>query len=118
MEHRALLNGMSDMVLSGYAAVPYHVDPMLEMQTPANDWSLNHQQAHNDALAALPQLYFYGFLNVPDPIPVGIRPGAVLIDANLTDEMQRQWWTFANQIEHTVAAATIAYPFDLFFPRW
>ena len=98
--------------------MPYHIDPMLEMQTPANDWSHNHQQAHNDALAALPEQYFYGFPTVPDPLPLGFRPGAVLIDMDLTDEMQRQWWTFANQIEHMTASLTIAPPFLLLFPRW
>lgn len=102
MAHRTLLISMSP--LTRFGQIPYMrmLDPMLDIQQPAVDWHLNHQQAHNDFMRVLPQSY--------GAKPVGLFIGGNVIDYNLDDEEQRQWWIHRNHTEHYVATGTISPP--------
>ena len=69
--------------------------PYFVMPEPYNDdWKLRHQYAHLDALSP-----------APPPTPLGKFGPPIpqnLTDVNLADPNQRDWWIFANHMEHWV----------------
>ena len=99
MTHRDALGVMSPLVR--FSVIPYFLDPLLNVGTPASFWHLDHQQAHNDAANNLPATY------LGDIIPLGISIGANLVDSNLDDPWNRSWWTFINHMEHYIGSNTI-----------
>jgi hypothetical protein len=99
MAHRNALGIMAP--LTRYSVVPYFVDPMLALAS-AGPWQLNHQQAHNDALADFPT-YF-------DSMHVGLRVGQNMVDTDLNDPVERSWFQFQNHMEHYIGAQTFAPP--------
>lgn len=98
MTHRNGLGVMSP--LDRFSAIPYFVDPMQNIGTPASMWHLDHQAAHNDALANLPTQF--------GASTIGLRIGGILRDYNLDNPDQRKWWEFANHQEHFVGGNTIS----------
>jgi len=116
--------------LSHYSVAPYFIDPP-GGDRPANKWSLNHQQAHDDALRNLPDQYGWRYYNTlviqPQPPPpqppvpplefptpqqvrYGLRIGGNLIDTNFANRWQASWWTFQNWMEHYVGSKSITPP--------
>jgi len=90
-----------DLALEGLSPIPpFSFDPMQGTDEPASPWHLQHQQAHNDFLAALP--------TSAGASSTGIPIGWILVDTTFSDPGQLQWWTFANQNEHLAAMAAIA----------
>ena len=102
MAHRLLFGGMAP--LDRFSVLPYLLDPMTE----ASKWNLNHGQAHDDALLTLPS-----YFGSPD---VGIPGTSLMVDANLSDEGKRTWWTFTNHHEHYLASGALE--LELVFPFW
>lgn len=87
--------------LTRFSALPYFIEPLPPPTPPfptdADDWNLNHQQAHNDFALALPAFYN------DSSIGFGIPNSQNLVDSNLNDPETRTWWTFANHQEHYIA---------------
>lgn len=96
MAHRNAFGVMSP--LNRFSVLPYFIDPMRK-DAPAQKWNLNHQQAHNDALQHLPSEF--------GSPTVGLFIGQNLIDTDLNDPRQRQWWIFQNHQEHYIGGNTI-----------
>jgi hypothetical protein len=87
--------------LTRFSVIPYFLDPIMPvMPTPADWWNLNHQQAHNDAMNALPYAYL-------SDIDLSFAVGANLVDTDLNDPEERSWWTFINHLEHFVSSNAI-----------
>jgi hypothetical protein len=95
--HRNALGVMSP--LDRFSSIPYFIDPMQDIATPGSMWHLDHQSAHNDALANLPTEF--------GASTVGLFIGQNLRDTDLDDPRQRLWWTFQNHMEHYVGGNTI-----------
>ena len=115
--HRTLLGGMAP--LDRFSALPYFTD----QANPRGIWSLNHQQAHQDALTSLPTWpwTFWGVGGNPPvepvPTPTGLSFGANLRDTNLTINPDAvPWWTFVNHQEHYLMQQVL--PQYLTFPFW
>lgn len=103
MAHRALMAVMGP--LHQWSVMPYFIDPASFDARPADKWSLNHQQAHNDFNAYLPAYTdqtLAAWTNNP-----GIPTSQILIDSRMKDEGSRQWWTFINHQEHLIATNVI-----------
>jgi hypothetical protein len=86
--------------LDRFSILPYLLDPFappLPGVIEAQDWNLDHQQAHNDAWNVLPS--FYGATQQE----AGLAIGQNLRDTNFTNPDQVRWWTFANHREHYIA---------------
>lgn len=97
MAHR---NGLGVMApLDRFSVVPYLLDPMSDISIPGGSWHLDHQQAHNDALANLPSQF--------GAATVGLHIGGILRDYDLDNTRQRLWWEFQNHQEHYVGGNTI-----------
>jgi hypothetical protein len=92
MAHRTNLGVMSP--LTRFSVIPYWLDPLANTEQPASAWHLDHQQAHNDSALHLPSAYL--------GTAVGIELHANLVDYDLSNPEQRQWWAFQNQLEHFV----------------
>lgn len=84
--------------LTRFSVLPYLLDPESDVSTPAGEWNLNHQQAHNDFLLTLPS--YFGATRTGIPI------SQVMVDVNLNDPEQRTWWEFTNLIEHQMGGQT------------
>lgn len=97
MAHRNALGVMHP--LTRFSIVPYLIDPMQAAGTPASQWHMNHQQAHNDALDNLPSAFGSG--------TTGLRVGGILADSDLDKPSQFRWWMFQNHTEHYVGGNTI-----------
>lgn len=94
--------------LSRFSVLPYLLDPESDVSVPAGNWNLNHQQAHQDFLLTLPS-YFGSTLT-------GLPISQVMVEANLNDPEQVEWWTFTNLIEHQMSGLSLplagwVYPF-------
>jgi hypothetical protein len=97
MAHRNALGVMSP--LTRFSVIPYLIDPMQHGNRPAGKWSLNHQQAHDDALRYLPSQF--------GSADRGLYIGQDLVDSNLDNPRQRTWWIFQNHMEHYIGGSTI-----------
>ena len=93
MAHRAYYQAMGP--LSRWSVLPYLLDPPSDTARRASKWHLNHQQAHNDAIQALPSGW--------ERPAVGIPSSQILVDSSLADPRSLTWWTFINHQEHYVA---------------
>jgi hypothetical protein len=96
--------------LSRFSLLPYMLDPFpYPKEQEAHPWNLNHQQAHNDALASLPKAFGAtdpeeeGEPVGPDPDDIGLSIGQILRDTNFDNARQVKWWTFQNHMEHYIA---------------
>lgn len=98
--HRVYLGAMAP--LTRFSILPYLLDPEIQVGQSASIWHLNHQVAHNDALATLPTFYRYSFIEIEEPAR-GLFMGPSVVDTNLDDASQRTWWTFVNHTEHIMA---------------
>ena len=111
MAHRNGLGIMSP--LDRFSIVPYLLDPMdPENPLSGDSWMLDHQQAHNDAMANLPTEF--------GASTIGLHIGGILRDYNLDNPEQRTWWTFQNHMEHYVGGNSISpnVPFPPPAPQW
>lgn len=98
MAHR---NGLGVMApLDRFSIIPYFIDPMLGNPTPADFWNLNHQSAHNDALANLPTTF--------GASTIGLHIGGLLRDTDFNNPGQRKWLEFQNHQEHYVGGNSIS----------
>lgn len=93
MAHRQLMAAMGP--LYQWAIMPYFIDPFLFDSRPAQNWPLNHQQAHDDFTKMLPA---YGAA-----LTEGIPTAQILVDSTLQDAGSRAWFTFGNHQEHLIA---------------
>ena len=107
MAHRQLYAAMSP--LSQFSVLPYFIDTP-EFGSPKS--LLNHQQAHEDALGALPS-FPRSMRGSPTPTPVGID-----MAGNLLDEGNEQWWHFVNHQEHYQAIDNLSDPSSWVYPFW
>lgn len=100
MAHRELLGVMGP--LSNLAVYPYDrmLDPMLNIEAPGARWHQVHQTAHGDAQTAVPTTY--------GSKDTGLLIGGNLIDYNLDDEEQRQWWLLQNHFQHYVMGSSVS----------
>jgi hypothetical protein len=69
MQHRQYFGIMGDHnkqgTLSQFSVLPYLLDPSFGTHLPAQSWNLNHQQAHNDFNADLPNTSSDGYTVTP-----------------------------------------------------
>lgn len=109
MAHREVMAVMAP--LNQWSTMPYFITPADWKASPANDWNLNHQQAHNDYASYLP-----GYQTALDP---GFTFQHILVDSNLSDPASRQWWTFLNNQDHYLAnEVVLPLPFALPTVPW
>jgi hypothetical protein len=117
--HRQLLGAMSepfftfqDLLVRGglsmFSALPYWVDPQLNVGM----WHLDHGQAHADAQTTL--VAWFGF--TPVELKTGMAPNPDFVDFDLKDPSHLQWWTHQNHVSHLTAQSTL--PLELVFPFW
>jgi hypothetical protein len=100
MAHREYFAIMSP--LDRFSALPYHLDaPPLDNQTPAGDWNLRHQIAHNDFTNALPPFWD------ASQVGFGIPADQNMIDGDWSAPGSRQWIIFVNHQEHFTANEAI-----------
>lgn len=94
-EHQKLVNAMN---ASTFSLPNYLLDPMPPgSMTGADMWSLNHQQAHDDAAR-----WF------------GVQPSLQLIDSTTQSQGPFQWFLFTNSQEHNaLSLAALRSGFDL-----
>lgn len=98
MAHRNALGVMAP--LNRFSIVPYLLDPIMpDEPTAGDDWNLDHQQAHNDALANLPTHF--------GASTIGLHIGQILRDTNFDNPEQRKWFEFQNHTEHYIGGNTI-----------
>jgi hypothetical protein len=100
--------------LDRFSVLPYLLDPFQPMPpdiVAAQNWNLNHQQSHNDALLNLPT--YYGA-----PVEIGLSVGQILLETNFDIPDQVSWWTFQNWMEHYIAD-NVMYPDNSWmWPFW
>ena len=98
--------------LSRFSVLPYLLDPVVDGPDPSSNWNLDHQQAHNDAIASFPPqpfiLYGRGTTVEPQP-PDGLPFNFILVDTDLNDQGQLPWWELQNLVEHQIMSS-IAQP--------
>lgn len=99
MSHRNALGVI--WPLPRFSVIPYFIEPEVKERgkKPSSSWHLDHQQAHNDALANFPSQY--------GSTQVGLHIGVDLRDYDLDRERTRKWWEFQNHMEHYVASNSI-----------
>lgn len=109
MAHRTVMQVMGP--LSRFSIMPYFIDPTDYNARPATRWHQTHQQGHDDFNNGVPA---YSTALTPR-----IPSSQILIDSNLQERGSRSWWTFANHMEHFVAAdAIVPIPEAVFLPWW
>lgn len=109
MAHRDVMAIMAP--LDQWSAMPYFIEPTDWKASPANDWNLDHQQAHNDYASYLPA---YSAASV-----AGFTWQHILVDSNLADQASLQWWTFLNHQDHFLAnSIVLPLPFALATVPW
>lgn len=98
MSHRLYMSIMAP--LTRFSGMPYFVEPRFDPSPPAAaNWRRNHQRAHDDLAN-----------HVPSDFPAaafGIPAWSNLVDTDLNDPGERQWWVFANFTEHRIADQTM-----------
>jgi hypothetical protein len=97
MAHRTLYAVMGP--LDQFSVLPYLIDPPQHTDVRASKWHLNHQQAHDDFILAVPAGY--------ENPAIGIPTSQILVDSDLSNPESRTWWTFANHQEHYIAEGTV-----------
>lgn len=99
MAHRQYLALMAP--LNRFSAIPYFIEPLPAptppFPRPADLWSLDHQQAHNDYQLSLPSIWG------TTEVGFGIPSTQNLIDTDLNAAESRSWWTHANHQQHYIA---------------
>lgn len=112
MAHRGVMAVMAP--LNQWSAMPYFITPADWKARPANNWNLNHQQAHNDYASFLPAYPSDTQPNIPSFMDQNI-----LVDTNMADPVSKTWWTFINHRDHFVANELILpLPFALVTVPW
>ena len=105
MAHRNYFGIMSP--LDRFSVLPYLLDPMGKV-SPADNWHLNHQQAHNDALTTIPTFFYgRGGLTPEEQVQAGLAIGQNIRDPDLNVYEAHSWWTFKNHMEHYVANGSV-----------
>lgn len=105
MQHREYFAIMKP--LSQFSIVPYFIDPaplpttLGQLPTPADMWNLDHQRAHDDFDAALPDHW------TSQGVGFGILASQNLVDSDLNTPEGRTWWTFVNHQDHYIANSAI-----------
>lgn len=97
MSHRLYYAIMSP--LTRFSVMPYFITPMPGAMPPATNWRLNHQRAHNDFANHVPADFSASRFGIP--------AWANLVDTDLNDPGEREWFTFANFQEHYIADGTM-----------